>query len=263
MRAGIVSVGKELLLGYTLDTNSHWLAGELTSLGFQLERVTVVDDVAEEISGVIRDYIERGFSLVVTTGGMGPTPDDLTLRAVADACGLPMELNEEALGMVEETYNRLHREGKIKRSGLWEERRKMAMLPKGAEPLPNPVGAAPGSWLETSKAVVLSLPGVPSELKGIFDGSARERLVKLVGEKGGRVVLTREVNSGVEDESLLCRLTRRVMEEVEGVYLKTLPTGFHQNANIAVRITAFGENEEVAKRRLSAGVNALKRILEG
>ena len=263
MRTGILSVGRELLLGYTLDTNSHWLAGELASIGFELNRITVVDDVEDEISDVAESYLDMGFSLVVTTGGMGPTPDDMTLAAVARACGRGLELNETALEMVEKTYARLYVEGKVKREGRFEERRKMAMLPLGAEPLPNPVGAAPGSWLRLEDAVVLSLPGVPAELKGIFEGAARERLLTLVGEKGGRVVLTEELPSGIEDESVLCRITRRVMDEIEGIYLKTLPTGFSSDTNIAVRITAFGDCESVARERLSAGKVALKRALEG
>ena len=263
MKAGIVSVGRELLLGYTLDTNSHWLAGELTSLGFDLRRITVVDDVREEISQVVNTYLSAGFSLVVTTGGMGPTPDDMTLASVAAACGRSLELNQVALSMVEETYNRLHAEGKIRKGGLSEERRKMAMLPSGAEPLPNPVGAAPGSWLELEDAVVLSLPGVPAELRGIFNGSVRERLIALLRERGGRVVLTREVPSGLEDESVLCRITRKVMERVEGVYLKTLPTGFHEKTDISVRITAFGKSKEEATRRLKEAETVLKMALEG
>ncbi len=263
MEAGILSVGKELLMGYTLDTNSHWLAGELTSLGFELQRITVVDDVLDEIAQVLSDYLGRGFSLVVTTGGLGPTPDDMTLTAVAKACGRDLVLNDTALEMVERTYARLYIEGKIKRDGLFEERRKMAMLPEGAIPLSNPVGAAPGSWLELEDAVVLSLPGVPAELKGIFEEGARERLLRLVGDRGGRVVLTAEVPSGIEDESVLCRITRKVMEEVEGVYLKTLPTGFHRNTNISVRITAFGETEELAEQRMEGAKEALKRKLEG
>jgi nicotinamide-nucleotide amidase len=97
MKAGVISVGRELLLGYTLDTNSHWLAVELTSLGFELQRITIVDDVEEEISEVVESYLQRGFSLVVTTGGMGPTPDDMTLAAVAKACGRGLELNDAAL----------------------------------------------------------------------------------------------------------------------------------------------------------------------
>jgi nicotinamide-nucleotide amidase len=165
--------------------------------------------------------------------------------------------------MVEKTYARLYLEGKVRRDGLFEERLKMAMLPQGAEPLPNPVGAAPGSWLELKDAVFLSLPGVPAELKGIFEGTARERLLALVREKGGRVVLTQELPSGVEDESVLCRITRRVMDEIEGIYLKTLPTGFSSDTDIAVRITAFGKDEDEAKERLEAGREALKKALEG
>jgi len=92
---------------------------------------------------------------------------------------------------------------------------------------------------------------------------AGKRLLTLVREKGGRAVLTEELPTGIEDESVLCKITRKVMEEVEGIYLKTLPTGFSSDTNIAVRITAFGDCESVARERLSAGKVALKRALEG
>ncbi len=261
MKAGIVSVGRELLLGYTLDTNSHWLASELTSLGLELQRITVVDDAEGEIAQVLSQYLSWGYSLVVTTGGLGPTPDDLTLSAVAVACNRPLELHPGALAMVEETYARLHSEGKVKMAGLSNERRKMAVLPRGGEPLPNPVGAAPGCWLQVDGQVVLSLPGVPAELKGIFSSTASKRLLSLVREKGGRVVLTREVSSGIGDESVLTRLTRRVVDEVKGVYLKTLPTGFHQKADVHVRVTAFGGSEDEARNRMETAIAALERVL--
>jgi len=171
-RAEIVTVGREVLRGFTVNTNASWLAQRLVELGFDVRRVTVIDDTMEDIGSVTREVLSRSPDVVIYTGGLGPTFDDITVEAVGRALNLELRIDEEALKMVKAVYERLG-------LPLTEERVKMARLPVGSEPLPNPVGTAPGVWLKYQDVIFVLLPGVPGEMKAIFEGSVKPRLEKL------------------------------------------------------------------------------------
>src|SRR5262245_19119123 len=121
----IVVVGNEVLQGDVLDTNSNWLSKRLVGLGGSIGRVVVVRDIVGEIAGEVRRSLGRGAGLVVTAGGLGPTADDLTLRGVAAAAGVPLELNADAREMVAARYRELHDARKIANPTLTPEREKM------------------------------------------------------------------------------------------------------------------------------------------
>src|SRR5919109_878524 len=143
-RVEIIAVGREILRGRVLDTNSNWLAKELTSLGGEVSRMCVVDDVPQEIARELHTAIRHGAGLVCTTGGLGPTFDDRTLESIAQPVDLPLVRHEAAYAFVAETYRRLHAEGAIAQQAMVPSREKMALLPQGAEMLRNPTGSAPG-----------------------------------------------------------------------------------------------------------------------
>ncbi|MCK4474444.1 competence damage-inducible protein A, partial [Candidatus Bathyarchaeota archaeon] len=140
----IICVGNELLIGKTLNTNAHWLAKRITSLGSSVKRITVVGDEVNEIAKAVREALQRKPRFIITVGGLGPTFDDKTLEGVAEALKGELEVDEKALEMVKEKYETYFREGRMERAELTPPRVKMARLPKGAKPLPNPVGTAPG-----------------------------------------------------------------------------------------------------------------------
>ena len=145
----ILVIGNEVLQGDVLDTNSHWLCQKLTGLGTSVRRVCQVRDERDTIAACVRGFLERGADMLVTTGGLGPTTDDLTLEGIALALGRPLALHPRALEQVRATYTALAQEGIIASAELTPERRKMAQLPQGAEPLANTVGAAPGCCCAT------------------------------------------------------------------------------------------------------------------
>jgi len=263
MKGVIIAVGREILTGKTLDTNSHWLAGELTALGISIRRICAVDDILEEIAGEISYTLSLGVDLVITTGGMGPTRDDMTLEAWASALGRELVLNREALGMVQEKYRTLYQRGYVDTPDITPEREKMAHLPQEARPLPNPVGAAPGMLLEDGGRVFIALPGVPGEMKAIFHEDVVPLLSRLLEKRGeGGVLLQEVVKSGFGDESLLWPLVKRVMDGMEGVYLKTLATRFGPDVDLEVRVEAWGRDEGEARDRLDRAVGRLKKVLE-
>jgi nicotinamide-nucleotide amidase len=144
----LISIGNELLIGKILNTNAHWLAKRITSLGLSVRRITVVGDDLDEISSAIRETIQRRPAFIITTGGLGPTFDDKTLEGVARAIGRELKENKEALEMIKKKYEQYVAEGRMRKLELTPYRVKMATLPEGSKPLPNPVGTAPGVLVE-------------------------------------------------------------------------------------------------------------------
>jgi len=164
VKVEIIATGNELLLGDVLDTNTNWLCKRITGAGGLVTRAVMVRDEVEAIAAAIRSALDRRPQLIITTGGLGPTGDDITLQAVAEATGCPLRLHREALALVKTRYQELAKKGHVGNSALTEARKKMAYLPRGARPVPNPVGSAPAVILEVDGSILVSLPGVPEEL---------------------------------------------------------------------------------------------------
>ena len=179
----IICVGNELLIGKTLNTNAHWMARRATSLGILVKRITVVGDDVDEIADAIREALQRKPKFIITTGGLGPTFDDKTLEGIAKALNCKVKVNEKALKMVKEKYETYFREGKMERVDLTPPRVKMATLPEGTEPLPNPIGTAPGVMTNIEGTFLIALPGVPEKwrpfLKNLLHPCSRRRPAKL------------------------------------------------------------------------------------
>jgi len=214
--AEIISVGNELLIGHTLDTNSHWISKRLTRFGWTLQRITVLRDSLEAIKDGATGALHRKPNLLITIGGLGPTHDDMTLRGVALALGNRLVLNPEAFAMVKARYSALEAS-----TGLTRFRRKMATLPEGAIPLPNPVGTAPGVAITIGKTRLVALPGVPSEMKAIFTGS----VIPMLRASKGQAPL--EVSIGLVGiiESALAPALDRTRRAFPGLYFKSHPRG--------------------------------------
>ncbi|GAB4369450.1 MAG: hypothetical protein Kow0062_03390 [Acidobacteriota bacterium] len=171
LRAEVLSQGDEVLTGQTVDTNAAWLAERLTDLGFLVTRHTTVGDDIEAIATVVDEAAGRA-EFVVSTGGLGPTDDDLTAEAVSRITGRPLELDAEALAGIEAFFRRIGRP-------MAETNRKQAMLPAGARRLDNDAGTAPGFALEHRGALLAFMPGVPREMRRMFE----QAVVPLLGDR--------------------------------------------------------------------------------
>jgi nicotinamide-nucleotide amidase len=171
MRAEIIAIGSELLTPYRLDTNSLFLTDGLNQVGIRVVHKAVVGDSLDDMRASFRQALDRA-DLVVACGGLGPTDDDRTREAVADLLGRKLELNEDVLRHIQELFRRF---GRV----MPEINRRQAMVPEGATVIPNPRGSAPGLWIEASGHIVILLPGVPSELRAMFDQEIRPRLTRL------------------------------------------------------------------------------------
>jgi nicotinamide-nucleotide amidase len=166
--AEIVAIGSELLLGQIVDTNSAWMAQRLTALGVNLFFKSVVGDNPGRMKEVIERALERA-DIVITSGGLGPTQDDLTREIVAEVTGRKLVFDQNLLAQVEEHFRRRGRT-------MTPNNRRQAYMPEGAIPVRNPNGTAPCFIVEDSRGVIFSLPGVPVELKWLFENEVEPYL---------------------------------------------------------------------------------------
>ena len=172
MDAAIVTVGDELLAGDTENTNATWLCRELTERGVTVERVLTVPDDVEAIAGNVRTYA-AAYGAVVVTGGLGGTPDDVTMDGVAAAFDRPMEPNDLARADIERTLAAIAEDRDLDLDADVEAE---ASIPRGARPLINDAGISPGCVIDPAegRGAVYVLPGIPSEMTAMFEGIADE-----------------------------------------------------------------------------------------
>jgi nicotinamide-nucleotide amidase len=157
MNCEIVTIGSELLHGTIIDTNASYIARMLNSIGLNIAFHTTVGDIYTQIKDILFQAWKRN-DLIITTGGIGPTKDDLTREVIADLVGVPLIFNKELMDQIESIFNRVG-------YSMPENNRKQAFIPDGATPIPNERGTAPGFIIEKESKVIVALPGVPKELE--------------------------------------------------------------------------------------------------
>jgi len=240
----VVTIGTELLLGQILDTNAAELGRGLAAAGVEVVRHSSVADRPEAIRAAVAEALERtGF--VITTGGLGPTRDDMTKREVAALFGKALELDAAVLRSLEERFRRLGRPMPVVN-------RTQAEVPDGATVLPNPRGTAPGLWVEDTRGrVVVMLPGVPSEMRGLL---AEEVLPRLAARTSGTVVRSRTVRTTGIAESALAERVGAIEDAIAPLTLAYLPSA----EGVDLRVTAWGLRADDADRRLAEATAQLR-----
>jgi nicotinamide-nucleotide amidase len=251
----IFIIGNEILNGEIQDTNSHWLCREITATGGRVERQTALRDDLEIISAALKAAMDRSTGVIFTSGGLGPTADDLTLAAVAKSTGRELRLDEQARAMIKESYDDLFARGILDQGGLTPAREKMAWLPEGTVPLYNTVGTAPCSLLRAGKTVIISLPGIPKELKGIFNSSLQPFLQETF--RGG-ISAMRTITVLCNDESVLEPVLTRVVPAHPDVYIKLLATMPGETPQLDVTLTAVGSDKSALEALIDAALRDLK-----
>ena len=251
----ILCVGNELLSGITLNSNAHWLAGQIAAAGGTLKRVTVVGDDLVEISTAVRESLARKPDILITTGGLGATYDDLTLEGVAQALGVRTVLDERAVEMLRKSYavRKLNYE-------LTNERLKMARIPEGSTPIQNLLGSAPAVLVQAGNTKIFCLQGVPSEMKAIFE----EKVLPLIKEGVGPFV-AKEVNYNVRGvaEAMIAPALLRIVgsHPRNSIYLKTHPHGYYRKKTPQIRIQVIsrGSDSKEVKKRLDAIAKVIEK----
>jgi len=240
MKAHLLTIGDELLIGQTTNTNAAWLGERLSRLGVEVERTVTVGDDPDRMREELDRSAQRA-TLLLLTGGLGPTHDDVTREVVADYFDAPLQTDDEILSRIRRYYERRGRQ--MPSAGP-----KLAQVPEGFDILENPVGAAVGLWHETTvagrKRLVGVLPGVPEEMKGIFEGAVQPRLER---QSDLRDVTHRTlVTSGIGESSLQERLGDLSDLLGENLNLAYLPS----TSGVRLRLTALHRDPNVAEERL-------------
>jgi len=250
VRAEIVAVGSEMLTPTHLDTNSLFITERLNELGIDLQGKAVAGDDRDVLKAIVADALRRS-DLLILTGGLGPTDDDLTRDVVADLIGEPLEYHADIFERIEQRFtSRGLRTPAINR--------RQAMVPRGAAVLPNKNGTAPGLWIEHDRKLILLLPGPPRELKPMLEAVIQERLLGLVGASRlfRRVLrITGQSESSVE-------------EKMQPLYAKWLasPTKIATTilaslGQIELHLTAVAASVDEGQRALDDAVTEVRAAL--
>lgn len=239
----VVTVGTELLLGFTVDSNSAEIGRQLAAVGVRVSRRTSVPDDAGAISDAVAAALGRS-RVVLITGGLGPTRDDITKHTVAGLFDAPLEFRDEIWQELVGRWARLGRR-------LAEANRTQAMVPRGATVLPNRWGTAPGLWLEGGPGVAIMLPGVPREMRGLLEHEVVPRLASLAG---GRVIRSRTLRTTGIPESSLSDRVGPIEGELAPVTLAYLPS----LEGVDLRVTSWDTEPAEGDRRLAAAIERLR-----
>lgn len=245
MRVEIISVGTEILLGDIVNTNTQFLAKELASIGIEVYRQEVIGDNEDRLLGILEEALKRS-DMVITTGGLGPTKDDLTKETACKFFNMDLELHEESLKELEEYFSRMGRK-------IVESNYKQVYFPKEAIVLPNPNGTAPGAILEKNNKYIVILPGPPKEMKPMYLNHVKPYLIK----KGDGIIESKVVRVLGIGESMAAEKLKEFIEN--GVNPTVAP--YAKEEDVIFRITAKAESEEEALNLIEPVKNKVKEIL--
>lgn len=245
MIAEIVAIGTEILMGQILDTDAQYLSRRLQSLGISVYYHQAVGDNPQRMRDTIALALSRS-DIVITTGGLGPTQDDISKEIAAQLLGLEMQFDEDSWQAIRSYFDRLGRE-------CPENNRRQAMFAKGARILPNSCGTAPGCMIEHGGKVVIQLPGPPHEMAAMFDGQVYPKLAEMTGG----CIASRYIRTyGIGESALALRCAKWIESGGEVTAAPYCSLGEAQ-----LRVTARGESEEAALGKLLPVVDELTALL--
>lgn len=244
----IIAVGDEILAGYTLDTNSNLLARAVYAAGFPTRRIEVVGDDRDAIVNVLHKALdEPGVQRIVVSGGIGPTPDDLTLEAVAAALDRPLELHPEAFAHIESLVRRMHDAGWVDSAEVSPANRRSAMLPLGANLITNRRGMAPAMHIALDDRHVYVLPGIPREFSTIVE---EELIPHHFGQ--GAAIAVREVRYSAVPEAEMAGPMRELAAEFPDVSIGSYPQT--QRRELVMRLRGLNPD------RVAAAAERLRQL---
>ncbi len=249
MHAELLMIGTELLLGQIPDTNAGYMARVLAASGINLYWKTTVGDNADRIQEALRLGLTRS-DVLLCSGGLGPTADDITRECVAETLGVPLEFHEDLYQVIVERFRHRNRP-------LTDNNRRQALLPRGARPIANPNGTAPGIIAEYGQKVIACMPGVPHELQSMFEETVIPYLKSRFNIQETihyRVLLARDVGESRVDQAI-----------ADMIYSHTNPTiGLLASKGVVrIRIAAKAPSVELAKTLIAPVEKEVRKRLSG
>jgi nicotinamide-nucleotide amidase len=249
MIADIINIGDELLIGQVINTNASWMAERLNSIGIRVRQITAISDSGDHIKSSI-DEAFRFSDLVILTGGLGPTKDDITKHVLAEYYNSKLVMHEPTLQHVEHFFN-------MRGRTITELNRRQAEIPECCEPLTNLNGTAPGMWFEKNDKILVSVPGVPFEMKALMEDQILPRLAARIN---GDVILHKTVLTQGVGESFLADLIAEWEDALPAnIRLAYLP----QPGIVRLRLTATGNNRGYLEQAISQQLDSLMKLIPG
>ena len=236
--AEIVTIGDEILYGQITDTNSQWISAELDKIGVKTIRKSSVGDDKEQILNILQEASQRA-DIILMTGGLGPTKDDITKKTLAEFFNTEMEINETALAQIEQFF-------KERELPILETNRQQAAIPSNATYITNREGTAPGMWFEQNGKIFISMPGVPREMKVLMEEQMIPRIQEFFQTP---VIFHRIIKTFGKGESQIADIIQDWEDNLpENIKLAYLPNYGH----VRLRLTGIGQDEETLKKQVFA-----------
>ncbi len=247
MRACIISIGEELLIGQTVNTNAAWIASSLNELGIETIEIIVITDKHGEILRALRECGERA-DIILITGGLGPTRDDVTKHALCDFFYSQLVIDQQILEDVLQYFKKLGRH-------VTDLNREQALVPDKAEALRNPYGTAPGLWFKEGEKIFVAMPGVPYEMKEMVKNQVFPRLRKLPRQQ--YIVHKSVLTQGIGESALADKISGWEDDLPKAIQLAYLPS----MGIVKLRLTAKGQNNEQLEEDIANQISKLKTLI--
>jgi len=249
MKCELISVGDELLIGQTINTNASWLGEQLNNLGFTIAYGLVISDQKKDIVNALNQAENRS-DVVLITGGLGPTNDDITKHTLTEYFNTTLELDKEIEQNIIDYFTN-------RNLPILQTNKDQALIPKACQVLPNSRGSASGMWFEKNGVIFISLPGVPYEMKGIMNDHVFTKLLALKGE--GSVVINRTVRTHGMGESFLAEVIKSWENNLlkDDLKLAYLPSP----GIVKLRISIIGKDKASLEEKLNYYVSELIKLI--
>lgn len=249
MKCEVISIGDELLIGQTVNTNASWIGEQLNNFGFTMAYGAVISDNKDDIISALINAANRS-NVIIITGGLGPTKDDITKHTLTEYFNTSLELNKDIETNIIAYFKSVNRP--ILKSNLDQ-----ALLPKSCQVLSNSRGTASGMWFEKNNIIYISLPGVPYEMKGIMQEQVFPKLLSKMG--GETVVVNKTIRTHGMGESFLAEIIKSWEDKLESnnIKLAYLPSP----GIVKLRLSVLGLDQLILEKKLDDAIDELKALI--
>ena len=249
MKCEVISIGDELLIGQTINTNASWIGEQINILGFTISHCLVISDLKNDIINALDQAYKRS-DIIIITGGLGPTNDDITKHTLTEYFNTSLDLDIEIEKNIIDYFTN-------RNLPILQSNRDQALIPKSCQVLPNSRGSASGMWFEKNGVVFISLPGVPYEMKGIMNDHVFSRLLALKGDEN--IIINKTIRTHGMGESFLAEVIKSWEKKLanENIKLAYLPSP----GIVKLRLSIIGKDRKSSEEKLNSYILKLKKLI--
>ena len=249
MKCEVISIGDELLIGQTINTNASWIGEQLNILGFTISHCLVISDFKNDIINALDQAYKRS-DVILITGGLGPTNDDITKHTLTEYFNTTLKLNIEIEKNIIDYFTN-------RNLPILQSNKDQALIPKSCQVLPNSRGSASGMWFEKKGVVFISLPGVPYEMKGIMNDHVFSKLLVLKGNEN--IIISKTIRTHGMGESFLAEVIKSWEKKLanENIKLAYLPSP----GIVKLRLSIIGKDRKSSEEKLNSYILKLKKLI--